>query len=510
MSDNVLLGIGDPAKAAEVAALVHEDSELTVVDVATDADAVVGALRSWEIDSVVLHEDLGPLPVMDLARQIGRRFPGVGVVLIVREATQEVLRAALQVGVRDVLTWRPTVEELQGALRGAIEWSRTLRERLVAGAGEEEELSGRVLGGMMVVVAGAKGGVGATTVAVQLAMAATGPRDRSVCLVDLDLQSGDVASFLDLSHRRTISDLVDVAEEISARQLENTVYVHPGGLRVLLPPGEGELAEEIRGNAARSLLGGIKSTYDLVIVDVGSVVTEAGAVATEMADQVVVVATTDVPALRGVNRLVRLWERLHIRKKEDVRVLVNRVNRANEIQLDLVAKVVEPALLRTSIPAAFREVEGAVNTGDPLRLPDGGIGRALRRLGAEIGLSAPPSRFRRELPSEQGALSVETAGLAGLIIVVALLLWQMVLVGTTFVLAGHAAREGARQLAVGGEVQRAVREDLPRGWRSGVRLEERDAAVEVSLAIPVIAPGIDSPWRISASAGTVVEDEPVP
>ncbi|MGH2662095.1 MAG: AAA family ATPase [Actinomycetota bacterium] len=510
MSNNVLLGIGAPGKAAEVAALVHEDSVFTVVDVAADAEAVMAALRSWEVDAVVLLEDLGPIPVMDLARQIGIRFPGVGVVLVVRESTPEVLRAALQAGVRDVLTWRPNVEELQGALRGAIDWSTQLRERIAAGGVEEDEGLGTV-GGMMVAVAGAKGGVGTTTMAVHLALAAaTESGDRRVCLVDFDLQTGDVASLLALTHRRTVSDLVEVAGEISPRQLENTLYMHPSGLSVLLPPAEGERGEEVGADVARSILGGIKSHYDVVVVDLGSVVTEANAVVAEMAEVVIIVTTPDVPALRGVNRLVRLWERLHIRKKNDVRVLVNRVSRAIEVQPDLVGKVVEAPLLRSTVPAAFREVEAAANTGDPAALQDGGIRKALRRLAAEVGLSAPAVRRRSRAREESGAFSVETAGLASVLITVALLLWQIVLTGYTFVLAGHAAREGARELAVDGNVSAAVRADLPAGWLEGMKVDREEEAVVVSLSVPALAPGVETPFRITVRAGTVVEERGMP
>ena len=88
--------------------------------------------------------------------------------------------------------------------------------------------------------------------------------------------------------------------------------MHSTGLRVLLAPERGEDGEDISASAARQILGALKFQYDIVICDVGSVMTEAGAVAVEMASNVLIVTTPDVPAIRAANRLLRLWERLQI------------------------------------------------------------------------------------------------------------------------------------------------------------------------------------------------------
>lgn len=89
-------------------------------------------------------------------------------------------------------------------------------------------------GGTVVTVTGAKGGVGATVTAVQLALAARAS-GRDVALVDLDLQSGDVASYLDVQFRRSIADLAGISD-INPRVLQDAVYTHDTGLGLLLAP----------------------------------------------------------------------------------------------------------------------------------------------------------------------------------------------------------------------------------------------------------------------------------
>ena len=519
MTYTTLLAIADADLSSQARALIEEDDELAVVGVVSSSGDLTSALNSLDVDAALIHEDLGPLPMLDLVRDLGGRFPHVGTVLVVKDRTPHLLRAAMQAGARDVLELPLNFEEVQAGLKEASVWSRTVRTHI--------EIPSMQLGlrGRMIALAGAKGGVGTTTLAVHAALEAAHAGPGPVCLVDLDVQAGDVGVMLDLAHRRSIADLVDVAGEISPRQLEEALYVHRSGLRVLLAPGEGEFGEDVSGAAARRILSAIKLRFKAGIVDVGTHVTEANAAAVEMADEVFVVTTPDVPSMRAANRLVAMWERLQIRKG-GITCLVNRVDRDSEVQPELVRRVVEMPLATTVVPASFRSLEPAANTGVPDRLADGPVRHAIKKmiveafprqereekpnsfLGGAIE-STPPARP----PKESGQVAVEVAGLTTLLLVVIALLWQAVLTGYTFVLAGHAAREGGREMAVSAtaeEVERAVLEDLPGSWREGVKVAQGDHDVKVSLSVPALVPGFGSPWRISASAGSVVEKEPLP
>lgn len=511
MSCRIVIGAPNREIAEDVAALAGEIEEMNVVGAVTSDAEVLALLATEDVDAVCVHEDLGPLPVLDLAREITSRYPDVGVVLMARDQSPEVLRSALQTGVRGVIGAPPALEDLQTTVMGAGLWAQSVRARL---SGMLSDAVGD-LGGSMVVVAGAKGGVGATTVAVHLALAAqaASPR-RSVCLVDFDLQAGDVRSLLDLTHRRSVGDLIEVAEDITARQLDDSLYLHPTGLRILLPPRDGEQAEDVSGHVARRVLGAIRSRFDTVIVDVGSYVTEATAVATEMAGQVVVVTTPDVLALRAANRLVGLWERLQIRK-DGIGVVVNRASKESEVQPELMGKVVPVPVLKTVLPADFRSLEAPANTGAPARLPDSPIRRGIDRLAGELQLikgegAAERSGRRGRAKREEGQVAVETMGMTFAIGLVVLLLWEVVLIGTTFVLAGNSAREGARELAVGGPVRAAAEASLPASWRRSMQLEPSADAVTVTLNVPVLAPRLHTPFTITVRAGTVVEPSSAP
>ena len=507
MPFEILVASSDPAVRAQAAALVREDTELVLAGTAESVDAVYAAVERSQVDALLVHEQLGSPPIMDVVRDLGARFPQVGLVLAVKEGGQALLRSALQAGARDVIELPLSLEELEAGLKAAARWSRSVRPP----ADEDDEEEETTPAGRMVTLVGAKGGVGTTTVALHLALAAARARGGgSVCLVDFDLQAGDMGVLLDVAHHRSVVDLIGLSD-VSAPQLEGTVYGHPSGIRVLLAPGEGERAEELSAHDGRSILSALKRTYDVVIVDGGAVLTEGNAPAAEIADEVLLVVTPDVLAVRGANRVRELWRRLGIEPSR-ARVLVNRASKTTEVQPDLVRKVVDLPLAVNQIPARFSDLESAANTGAPDRLQDGPVRKAVDKLAREVlspeaapSPDSPPARRLSRLRAETGQVAVETAGTTIIILIVALGLWQSVLAGYTYILSGHAAREGARQVAVGRPAEARAREDLPSGWQGSLRVDEGRDSVEVSLAVPALMPGIDTPLRVSTRAGTVRE-----
>jgi pilus assembly protein CpaE len=300
-------------------------------------------------------------------------------------------------------------------------------------------------------------------------------------------------------------------------------------VRLLLAPDDGERAEEVDSGVARNVLGAVRARHALTVVDLGATVSEAGAIGAEMASKVVVVSTPDVVSLRGVRRLRDLWRRLQVREDDqDTVVLLNQTSRKREVQPDLARKVVGGRLAETTIPADFAAFEAAVNTGSPGRLEDQKLRASFEALAAELEAlptagdpaeaDGEPRGLLARLSGERGQTTVEFAGLLPLLLVVVLLLWQIGLVGYTFMLAGHAAREGARELATDTTDTRTDRpyadkatEDLPDAWRNGAKVDRPDDhTVRVKLKLPVLLPSLRTNVKISSEAGTVIEDEPLP
>lgn len=497
MANKVVLGINDAALAAEVRALLDEGTDVEVVGTATTAPAVVDACEQTEVDVVLLHEGIGPLPLLHVTRDLGARFPGIGVVLLVQDPTPDLLRGALQAGARGVASLPLSLDALEADLGAAASWSRSMRSRF-AGSPRAGDVSAG--GSRMFAVAGAKGGVGTTSIALHLALEAAtrlAPA-RSVCLVDFDLQAGDVGTYLDLEHRRSVVDLLEVSEDLSARHLDEALFRHPSGLHVLLAPPEGEHAEDVSAAPARQILGAIRSRFDVIVVDVGTVVTEGSAVAVEMADAVVLLTTPDVPSMRSANRLLGLWERIDARK-EGIRVLVNRASRISDVQPDLVDAVVGAPRVPVTVPADYKGLQASLNSGAPDRAADTGFRAAVEGLGAHLDLwvGAPRrggSSRRLFGRGDGGQAVVEFVGVLPLLLLMVAVAFQLALVGMTFLFAGHAASEAAAHLSVGrppAVVQQEVAGRLPARWAGTLALATRSSSstnreVEAALQVPIL------------------------
>jgi pilus assembly protein CpaE len=511
----ILLAVNDPRLADHISGLVAETDELQIVTTLRDPQEVRGALPRQDIDAIVLHDRRGWVPLIEVTRELTVSHPDVGLVLVVSEDTPELLRSGMQAGARDVIAEPVGLEQLEMSVVAAAAWTHALRRRA------ERDAGGELIGmGRVVTVVGAKGGVGTSTAAVHLALAARELGEPAVCLVEYDLQAGDIRAFLDLPYRRSVADLVAVADELTTRHLQEALYTHSSGMRVLLGPQQGEQAETVTAAAARNILTAIRTREDLTIVDAGSTLTEASAIAVEMADTVLIVSTPDVISLRGVVRICSLWDRLKIEPPE-VAVLLNRTSRKLEVQADLARRVVSVPVLQTSVPADFFALESAVNTGIPATAAASDA--MLRPMAEVLGeISALRSRTEAEprgeraksivarFAGESGQATIEFTGVLPIVLAALILLWQIALVGATAVFAGHAARAGARAFAVGDAVGNAALNDLPGSWQHGAQVSQSSdtsgyGQVDVGLDVPLLVPGLSLPLSIHSSAGTVIE-----
>ncbi|MEV0410133.1 AAA family ATPase [Streptomyces sp. NPDC050448] len=392
MTTRILPAAGDPDAARAISTLLSQLPAAEPGAPVPDSTALLdtlGRLAAESIDElpevVLVHERIGPVPALDLIREVALRFPAVGVVLVSSDAGPALFSAAMDSGARGLIGLPLAYEELAARVQSAAQWSVGVRRHLGRGA---DVFTGP--GGKVVTVTGAKGGVGTTFTAVQFALAAAAS-GRRTALVDMDLQAGDVGSYLDVQFRRSIADLAGI-QDISPRVLQDAVYDDRTGLALLLAPADGERGEEVDERAARHIVGALRSRYELVVIDCGTQVTGANAAAVEMADVAVLVTTPDVVSVRAAKRLVRMWERLQVRKAEDTAMVVNRWSKHTEIQPSLIEKITKTRATRTPVPAAFKELQAVVDAGRVQDLDNrSSVKQALWTLAGELGLLTPPA-----------------------------------------------------------------------------------------------------------------------
>jgi pilus assembly protein CpaE len=295
------------------------------------------------------------------------------------------LAQALRAGVREVVP----ADDLT-AIADACRHSRDLTQKLLGGGGQAGGREGRI-----VTVFSAKGGVGKTTFSTNLGayLAASGSR---TLLVDLDLAFGDVAISLQLLPERTMTDVVAMSGHLDDQGLASVVTKHPAsGLDAVCAPAEPGEADRILGPTVGEVLRVAKRAYDFVIIDTPPAFTEHVLAAFDLSDQIILLATLDIPALKNLRLTLDTLDLLG--SPPDSRVIV--LNRSD-------AKVgLRPADVVTSIKQDIAimvptsvDVPASVNRGVAIVIeePKHPVSVALRQLVDQYIRPAPDQAARRE------------------------------------------------------------------------------------------------------------------
>ncbi|MEP6653188.1 MAG: AAA family ATPase [Myxococcales bacterium] len=214
--------------------------------------------------------------------------------------------------------------------------------------------------GSVITVFPAKGGVGSTMIATNLA-GALQRKGMRVCLVDLDLHLGDVVSFMDIAGSYSISDLLSNLARLDRDLLETSITKHSSGVAVLAQSGRMEESEHIAPADIGKLLGILRKHYDRVIVDGVRGFDEMSLAALDASQVLLMVLTQDVPAVRNAQRCLELFGRLGY-DQQKVKLILNRYHKASKITLEVVADTLKAPVAHT-ITNDFVSIIDAINRG---------------------------------------------------------------------------------------------------------------------------------------------------
>ena len=309
---------------------------------------------------------------------------------------QLILRA-MRAGAKEFLTQPVRIEDLLGAL-GRISERRF-------GSGET-----RPRGSQIIAVAGAIGGVGTTSLAVNLGCIFAKDPNNSVALVDLDLCLGDANVFLD-----TIPDytLVNVAQNVTRLDftlLKRSLTKHSSGLYLLPRPVQLEDVGLISAEDLQRVIGLLKATFTHVVLDLSKGYSAIDLMALEMANTVLLVTQLDLPCLRNVVRLMMSFSEMNA-LADKVKILVNRVGLENG---QITLKKAEETLGREifwQLPNDYRTMIEARNNGVPLieQAPKAAVTQSIIALAAALS-----GNVKAEAAAGTAAFSAKKSGMSRL------------------------------------------------------------------------------------------------
>ena len=228
-----------------------------------------------------------------------------------------------------------------------------------------------------------KGGIGKTAIAVNLALELANITKEKVALIDLNLQLGDVTTFLDLNPSFDISYVVNNINRVDESFLLSTLEQYKDtSLYVLADPPYLEQAEDITSDQISKLFDVLKETFSYIIVDTGSSFDGKTITVLDNSDLILLVTIVNLPAIRNCQRCLELFDRLGY-SKEKVKIVLNRYMENEEIKTEDVEDVLDKKIY-WKIPNNYFTIMSAINKGIPVGMvnEDSNIAHSYRDLAA--------------------------------------------------------------------------------------------------------------------------------
>jgi pilus assembly protein CpaE len=261
---------------------------------AEDREAALAQMREAHFDLVILPVDaITPAELVSLEREI-RKDPNTSVIATAYAAEPDLIVRSMRAGVHEFLVNPPKPEELAGSVERLMRRTRSDTEQ-----------------GNLIAVYSGKGGLGSTSIAVNLAQSFAGvQKDARVALVDLVVAGGDVRVFLNLKPSYDISHLIAKGSQVDAELLNSVLTPCPGGVWAL-PTGDIPEDQDMFDSAAiASILSLLRQHFAVTVVDCEHHLSEATLTALDAADRIVLVTQLTVPALRSTQRSLAVCRRL--------------------------------------------------------------------------------------------------------------------------------------------------------------------------------------------------------
>ncbi|MCB2191835.1 MAG: P-loop NTPase [Deltaproteobacteria bacterium] len=282
----------------------------------------------------------------ELLSRLRRGVPRGSLVAWAQNISSEAILLAMRLGVREYLP-----SEADGpAFAEAM-------QRLLASATANDQ-KGHLLG-----VMGVKGGVGASSLALNLSWVASQDMGARVALVDLDLAGGDLAALLDIEPTRSMLHVADEFERLDSLLMDSLMTDAAPGLRLLASPGDAVAAEEIKGAHVERALDFALAEHGLVVADLPSRVDEASLAALDRAKLLLLVTEPTVLGLKAAQRALELCRNLG-REMDDVSVVINRHGAKQCLPAKEVARVLKMAPV-AMLPNDSPVLMAAANAGSP-------------------------------------------------------------------------------------------------------------------------------------------------
>jgi pilus assembly protein CpaE len=317
---------------------------------------------------------LGPYPdqAIKLIQRLNSECPATAIISAAQAASGDLILQSLRAGAREFLNLPIKPEEL-----------KTVFDRITDLSVPQVDAPKK--NGRMIAVFSSKGGCGTSFIATNLAALNREP----TVLVDLNLQAGDLPLYLGVDPKYSIADIVENRARLDEELVMSFMTPCTASLSLLAAPKHADSADEIEPEHVFEVLKRLRETFDYVILDPQHTFDSITLAALDQADEIVLVLSLDIPAIRSTQRALEIFDRLGYPRKK-VRVVVNRWSKQIDLDLREVEKFLgEPVI--GFVPSDYQTTVNSINLGSPLVKsdPNSKIAQELKRISRKVNDGAP-------------------------------------------------------------------------------------------------------------------------
>lgn len=332
-----------------------QDEEIAVVGESPGGSKALDKIENLSPDIIIMTLGSGELDVLSLTERILLQRPRSFIILLLEELNVQAMQQATKVGAHNITEFPTSAKEF-GEYIKSVYTSETARLNAL------HEKTNLTWMSRVITVFGSKGGLGKTTIAVNLATKLA-EKKKKVALIDLDLQFGDVHIFLDIDPKDTIAELVREVYTPNIDSVRSYMVVHSNGVHVLCAPKSPEYAEVVTAEKVQSLLSLLRTYYDYVIIDTAPSFNDVTLTAIESSSTVLFVTGLDISILKNSKLSMTILDSLQ--QKDKLNVIVNRTVEGNTITLADVQNILGCPIW-AKIPIDYKVAISALNRGVPI------------------------------------------------------------------------------------------------------------------------------------------------
>jgi len=312
-------------------------------------------------DVLVAGPSLGTRAGMARLEVIHDELPGMSLLLAFNRRPEAKLRDIVRTGAMDLLQLPIADQGLLESVQRAVELSQ---QRQAVEAGVPAVAPSNMAA--VFTTSSATGGCGKTFYATNLAYFLTHYTDKRVCIIDLDLQFGEVSTALRMRPRFTIFDVLNRDEADDAElgeHIEEYLVKHDTGIYLLPAPKDPSEADRINPPDVTRIIECLRNKFDYVIVDTPAALTEIVLAAFDLSNQLFVLATLDLPSVRNMGVFLNTLDKLKI-PADNISLILNKAEKDVGIDVEQITKLF-PQGFMSVLPYA-REVSKSINVGMPV------------------------------------------------------------------------------------------------------------------------------------------------